>query len=150
MSGSVAHPVKPTGLRLVTWLLWFWAGASALLFLGLAVGEGTVTVRGSALSRAQVLERLLPVLLPMLLAAAGAALALTLEKAWARPAVLMPLALAALAPAITGDVASAPQLLRSSAAVLVLLALTIWYLFAHRPVRTYFGALRAREREEPE
>jgi hypothetical protein len=41
------------------------------------------------------LARILPILVPMALAAAGAALALALEKPWARSAVLLPFALAA-------------------------------------------------------
>lgn len=148
MTDPQAPPLKPLGLRLITWLLWFWAGASALLFFGLVVGEGSVAMRGSTLQRAEALEQVLPVLLPMLLGAAGAALALTLGKHWARPAVLMPLALAALAPAISGEASSVSALLRASLGMLVLLAVAVWYLFAHRPVRAYFAALRERQEEQ--
>lgn len=134
---------RPLGLSLLIWLLWFIAGAIVLLFLGLSIGEGPVMLSGRAASRPEALAAVFPVLLPMGLAAAGGALALGLDRPWARPAVLLPFALAAVAPGITGTAASGLDVLLSALILLPVLAALYWYLYVNREVTAWFAALRS-------
>lgn len=135
---------RPLGVSLLIWLLWFIAGAIVLLFLGLSIGEGPVMLSGRAASRTEALAAVFPVLLPMGLAAAGAALALGLDRPWARPAALLPFALAAVAPGLTGTAASGLDVFFSALILLPVLAALSWYLYASDEVKRYFEALRAR------
>jgi hypothetical protein len=141
---------RPLGVALLTWLLAFWAGACLLVIILLLVGEGPLPLGGRAVPRDEALARLLPTLAPIALAAAGAALALALEKHWARAAVLLPFALAAVAPALTGMANSPGELGGGAVALAPLVAALVWYLFFRRNVAAYFAALRARENETRE
>jgi hypothetical protein len=135
------HP-RPLGLRLLIWLLWFWAGANLLLMAGIVFGEGPVLLGGEAVSRGEATARVLPIFGPMTLAAVGAALALLLNRPWARPAVLLPFALAALAPLFTGTAETVTGFLLTALAVTPVLAALTWYLYGHGPVNAYFRKLR--------
>lgn len=137
-------PARPLGLGLLTWLLWFWAGASILVILLLATGDGPIPLSGRAVPRDEAIARILPILGPMALAAAGAALALALEKHWARSAVLLPVALAAATPAFTGAAASVTDLAIGAATLLPLVGVLVWYLYFRPGVAAYFDGLRAR------
>ena len=139
---------RPLGVHLLTWLFWFWTGAVALFLLGLAVGEGPVPMSGETLPRSESLARVLPVLLPMGLAALGAALALQLGRHWARPAVLLPIALAAFGPALAG-IGTLSDVLVGALAVLPILAGVAWYLYFRPSVAAYFAGLKAEEEEAP-
>jgi hypothetical protein len=138
---------RPLGLGLLTWLLWFWAGASLLVLLLLAIGEGPLALSGRAVSREEALALILPILAPMALAAAGAALALALEKHWARSAVLLPFALAAVTPAFTGVATSATELATGALVMLPIVLGLVWYLYFRPRVAAYFRMLRARDEE---
>lgn len=133
---------RPLGIRLLIWIFWFWAGAIALLVLGLAVGEGAVIIEGRAMARAEALTTLLPALIPMGLAVMGAALALTLARSWARMAALFPFALAAFGPLLTGvgDV-SAGGLIVTALLLLLILSLLVRYLYFRPGPRAYFRPL---------
>lgn len=133
---------RPLGLRLLTWLLAFWAGASVLVIVVIAVGDGPVPLRGQFLSRDEALARFLTALAPMALAAGGAALALALEKHWARAAVLLPFALVAVAPVFTGTAASVAELAFGALALTPIVAVVVWYLFFRPKVTAYFDRLR--------
>lgn len=137
---------RPLGLQLLTWLLWFWASASLLVIGLLMIGDGPIPLGGRAVHRDEALARILPILGPMALAAAGAALALTLEKPWARSAVLLPFALAAITPAFTGVSTSLLDMALGALALLPVVAVVVWYLYFRPRVATYFDALRARDR----
>jgi hypothetical protein len=136
---------RPLGLSLLTWLLWFWAGACALVIAVLMVGDGPIPLSGRAVPRDEALARMLPILGPIALAAAGAALALGLRKHWARSAVLLPFALAAVTPAFTGVAVTVGDLARGALALSPVVALLIWYLFFQRGVTDYFAGLREGE-----
>jgi hypothetical protein len=142
---------RPLGLSLLTWLLWFWAGAAALVLVVLVVGEGPIPLSGRAVDRQEALARILPIVVPMALAAAGAALALALEKPWARSAVLLPVALAAVAPAFTGAATSLLDVFLGALALVPVVAVLVWYLYYRPRVTEYFRHLweRQRERERP-
>jgi hypothetical protein len=138
-------PERPLGISLLTWLLWFWAGAVVLVLLGFAVGDGPVMLSGRAVPRSEALARVLPALLPMGLAVVGAALALGLGRPWGRPAALLPFLIAAFGPALTGLGAATPgDLLLAVAAVLPIVALLAWYLYFTAASRSYFDRLRER------
>lgn len=132
---------RPLGLRLLIWLYWFWAGAVALVFLGFAAGEGPVMMDGEAVPRRAALEVVLPVLLPMGMAAVGAGLALTLERTWARAAALLPLALAAFGPALSGAGATRGDIVTGALVLLPFMAGLVWYLYLSDGVSAYFAAL---------
>lgn len=133
---------RPLGLNLLTWLLWFWAGASVLVILVLVVGDGPIPLSGRAVPRDEALARMLPILGPIALAAAGAALALDLRKHWARSAVLLPFALAAVTPAFTGVAATVMDLVMGALALAPVVAILVWYLFFQPDVARYFRSLR--------
>jgi hypothetical protein len=139
---------RPLGLGLLIWLLWFWAGASVLVILILVVGDGPVPLGGRAVARDEALARIIPILGPMALAAAGAALALALEKHWARSAILLPFALAAATPAFTGAATSVTDLALGALALAPVVAALVWYLYFRPRVVAYFNALRATEATE--
>jgi hypothetical protein len=141
------HHERPLGLGLLAWLLWFWAGASLLVLLLLAVGEGPLALSGRAVAREEALARILPILAPMALAAAGAALALALEKHWARSAILLPFALAAVTPAFTGVATSTAELATGALVMLPVVLALVWYLYFRPGVAHYFRTLRARDEE---
>lgn len=131
---------RPLGVSLLIWIFWFWAGAIILLVSGLAFGEGPVMVDGRAASREETLASLLPALVPMALAVVGAALALTLARPWARAAALVPFALAAFGPLLTGvGDASALGLGLTAVILLVVLGLLVRYLYYQPGPRRYFG-----------
>ena len=132
---------RPLGISLLTWLYWFWGGAIALLVLGLAFGEGPVPIAGETVPREEALGRVLPILVPMGLAVVGAALALSLRRAWARPAVLLPVALAAFGPALGGVQTTLADLAVGASVVLVILAGLVWYLYFRTRVTAYFDRL---------
>jgi hypothetical protein len=136
---------RPLGLALLTWLLWFWAGASALVIAVLLVGDGPIPLSGRAVPRDEAVARMVPILGPIALAAAGAALALGLRKHWARAAVLLPFALAAVTPAFTGVAASVADLAMGALALTPFVAILVWYLFFRPGVAGYFAALRETE-----
>ncbi|NIP80539.1 MAG: hypothetical protein GWM90_15485, partial [Gemmatimonadetes bacterium] len=139
--GKGEPPERPLGLSLLIWLLWFWAGAIGLVFLGFAVGDGPVMMSGRAVPRGEALEALLPVLVPMGLAVIGAALALGLRRTWARPAVLLPFALTALGPALTGVGATSGGDIAMAALVLVpVIGALVWYLYFGSGPAAYFEA----------
>ncbi len=138
-------PERPLGLSLLTWLLAFWAGAILLILLTLAFGEGPVMMSGRSVRRPEALALLVPVLGPMALAAAGAALALALRQSWARAAVFLPVGLVAMAPVFTGVAGTAGDLTRSVVETLPFAALLAWYLYGRATVVKYFGALRAQK-----
>lgn len=139
--GTDPRQLRPLGISLLIWLYWFWAGAVTLVFIGLAVGEGPVMISGQALPRPEALASVLPVLLPMGLAVVGAALALTLARPWARPATLLPVALAAFGPALSGVGASVGDIVVGALVVLPVLALLAWYLYRQPGVKAYFEGL---------
>jgi hypothetical protein len=144
-TGSPTADERPLGVSLLTWLLWFWAGAVVLVFLGFAVGDGPIMLSGSAVPRDEALARVVPALLPMGLAVIGAALALGLGRPWGRPVVLLPFIIAAFGPALTGlGATTAGDLLLAVAAVLPIVALLVWYLYFTEASRSYFDGLRAR------
>jgi hypothetical protein len=145
---GAAAPEQPLGLGLLTWLLWFWAGASLLVIVLLVIGDGPLPLGGRAVPRDEALARILPIPGPMALAAAGAALALALGKHWARSAVLLPFALAAVTPAFTGVATSAVDLAIGAAALVPAVAALVWYLYFRPRVVAYFQALEAREKEQ--
>jgi hypothetical protein len=136
---------RPLGLHLLAWLLWFWAGACVLVILVLVVGDGPIPLSGRAVPRDEALARMLPILGPIALAAAGAGLALGLRRHWARSAVLLPFALAAVTPAFTGVAASVADLARGALALAPIVALLVWYLYFQRGVAAYFAYLRTSE-----
>jgi hypothetical protein len=130
----------PLGIRLLTWLFWFWAGAVALVLLGFFVGEGPVMLGGHAVPRGEAVARVLPALLPMGLAVAGAALALGMGRPWGRFAALLPFIIAAFGPALSGLGSTAPgDLLTSVAIVVPMVAALVWYLYFSDAGRGYFG-----------
>lgn len=131
---------RPLGISLMIWMFWFWAGAIILLVLGLAAGEGPVMMNGESLDRDEALTAVLPVLIPMALAVAGAALALTLSKSWARPAALFPFVLAVFGPVLTGvaDVSPVEMALAILALVPILGGL-VWYLYFQPGPRAYLS-----------
>lgn len=133
---------RPLGISLLIWLYWFWAGAVALVFLGFAVGEGPIMISRQAVPRSEALAAVLPILLPMGLAVIGAALALALARPWARPAALLPVALAAFGPALSGVGASAGDVVIGALAVLTVLGILVWYLYFQPAVKAYFAGLR--------
>ena len=145
--GAPAAGERPLGISLLTWLYWFWVGAVVLVFLGFAVGEGPVPMSGETVPRADALQRVLPVLLPMGLAVLGAALALSLRKAWARPAILLPVALAAFGPALSGVGVTTTDLVLGTLAVLPIIGVLVWYLYFQAGVTAYFADLK--EGREP-
>lgn len=140
---------RPLGISLLIWLYWFWGGAIALLVLGLVFGEGPVPMAGETVPRQDALGRVLPVLLPMGLAVAGAALALSLRRAWARPAVLLPVALAAFGPALGGMQTTIADLAVGASVVLLILAGLVWYLYFRTRVTAYFDRLEDGDDGEP-
>ena len=133
---------RPLGISLLVWLYWFWAGAVVLVFLGLAIGEGPVMIGGRAAPRSAALAAVLPVLLPMGLAVIGGALALSLERRWARPALLLPVVLAAFGPVLSGVGTSMLDAVIGTLVVLGVLALLVWYLYLRPDVNAYFAGLR--------
>ncbi len=141
-------PERPLGLSLLGWLFGFWAGALILILLTLGFGEGPVMMAGRSIRRGEALTRLVPILAPMALAAAGAALALALRRPWARAAVFLPLALAAVAPAFTGVAQSAGDLARPVAVTLPFAAALAWYLYGRTSVAEYFRSLEERKRSQ--
>lgn len=138
---------RPLGVSLLTWLYWFWVGAIILVFLGFAVGDGPVPISGETVPRSEALERVLPVLLTMGLAVLGAALALSLRKPWARPAVLLPVALAAFGPALSGVGVTTADIVLGALAVVPILGALVWYLYFQAGVKAYFVDLN--EGREP-
>jgi hypothetical protein len=136
---------RPLGIALLIWLFGFWGGAIVLLLAGLGLGDGPVMLNGRAVARSTALTTLLPVLLPMLLAVTGAALALALERAWARPAVLLPFGLAAVAPGVAGiGGTDAADRGLTFIAVLVVAGGLAWYLYGSAGTRAYYDRLRGR------
>jgi hypothetical protein len=141
--GDSVVPERPLGLSLLIWLLWFWAGAIVLVFLGFAIGDGPVMMSGQAVPRPEALRRLLPILAPMGLAVIGAALAMGLKRPWARPAVLLPFLLAPLGPLLTRvGATSADEIAVTGIAVLPVIVALVWYLYFSRSVVAYFQALK--------
>lgn len=140
--GSGSGEARPLGISLLIWLYWFWAGAVTLVLIVLAVGEGPVMLSGRALPRSEALASVLPTLLPMGLAVFGAALALSLRGSWARPAALLPVALAAIGPALSGVGASVADTVVGALVVLPVLALLAWYLYYQPVVKAYFEGLK--------
>jgi hypothetical protein len=136
---------RPLGVSLLTWFFWFWAGASFLVLVVILVGDGPIPLSGTAVPRDEAVARLLPVLVPMGLATLGAGLALALGKHWARSAVLLPFALAAVAPAFSGAVGSLLELALGALALVPVVALLVWYLYFRPNVRSYFARLRQEE-----
>ena len=140
---------RPLGISLLTWLYWFWTGATVLFFLSLIPGDEPVPIGGRTLSRSEALARVLPVLLPMGLAALGAALALTLQRSWARPAILLPVVLAAFGPALSGVGSTAGDVILGALAVLPVLAALVWYLYFRPRTTAYFRQLNGRRNTGP-
>lgn len=142
-------PDRPMGVRLLIWTFAFWAGAIAMVLLGLGLGEGYVVLGGETVTRGEALATVTPVLLPMGLAVAGAALALGLGRSWARPAALFPFIIAAFTPTLSRLRASGPAELGAALAVLApVLAVLVWYLYFRPRSRAYFDQLRERRAEE--
>jgi len=137
---------RPLGLSLLIWLLWFWAGASVLVLLVIGLGDGPVPLKGEFLPREEALARFLPALAPMGLAAAGAALALMLQRPWARSAVLLPFALAGVAPVFSGVATTVGELASGALVLLPLIALVVWYLYLSPEVVRHFASLRDADR----
>ncbi len=133
---------RPLGLSLLIWFMAFWAGAAALVIAVLVAGEGPLPLSGRAVPRQEAIARIVPILAPMALAAAGAALALALDRHWARSAVLLPFALTAVAPAFTGVATSVLDLVLGVLALVPLVAVLVWYLYFRPGVVEYFRRLR--------
>lgn len=133
---------RPLGISLLIWLFWFWTGAVVLALLGFAIGDGPIMMSGRAVPRDEALGSILPALVPMGLAAAGAALALGLDRPWARPAVLLPFVLAGFGP-LLGGLASATlgDLALSVLVTAPLVGVVAWYLYGLPGTRSYFEAL---------
>lgn len=143
-SDTATEPARPTGVMLLIWLFWFWAGALLLLVVGLAAGDGPVMVAGRAMDRGEALRLVLPALVPMGLAVVGAALALTQRRSWARPAALFPFALAVFGPALIGiGAVSVVDVVATVLALLPILAGLIWYLYFQPGPRAYFRGRNA-------
>ena len=140
--GAVASEDRPLGVSLLTWLYWFWAGATVLFLLSLLPGDQPVPIGGETMTRPEALARVLPVLLPIGLAAVGAALALSLRRAWARPAVLLPVVLAAFGPMLSGMSASPADTIFGVVVVLAILAGLVWYLYFRDRTVAYFERLK--------
>jgi hypothetical protein len=138
---------RPLGISFLIWLLAFWAGASILLLVIIAVGDGPVPMRGGFLPRDEAMARFLTALSPMALAAGGAAVALALGKSWARTAVLLPFVLAAVAPVFTGAATTVGELALGALALLPMVAGVVWYLYFRPGVAAYFEELRRKEAE---
>ena len=133
---------RPLGLNLLIWLYWFWTGAVVLVLVGLAVGEGPVPLGGATVPRTEALAQVLPVLLPMGLATNGAALALQLDRHWARPAALLPLFLAAFGPALSGTGTTLTEVAFGALAVSPIILFVIWYLYMRADVVQHFARLK--------
>jgi hypothetical protein len=146
--GADSGEARPLGISLLIWLYWFWAGAVTLVFIVLAVGDGPVMISGRAVPRPEAVASVLPILFPMGLAVIGAALALALGKPWARPAALLPVALAAFGPALSGVGGSAGDVVLGALVVLGVLAVLAWYLYYQPAVKMYFDELK-RDRARP-
>jgi hypothetical protein len=140
---------RPLGVSLLTWFFWFWTGASIFVLAVVVAGDGPMLLSGRAVPREEAVARLLPVLIPMALAAGGAGLALTLGKSWARSAVLLPFALVAVAPAFSGAVASLLDLALGALVLVPVVAALVWYLYFRPGVAAYFARLGQEEREGP-
>jgi hypothetical protein len=133
---------RPLGLSLLAWFLGFWAGAAVVIIAVLVAGDGPLPLSGRAVPRDEALARILPILAPMALAAAGASLALALQKHWARAAVLLPFTLSAVTPAFTGVAASGLDLALGVLALVPVMAVLVWYLYFRPGVVSYFHRLR--------
>lgn len=136
---------RPLSLTVLLWLYAFWSAAAVLVLAAAALGTGEVAMDGAAVERRAVLERTLPVFLPLALAFAGGALAIGLRKAWARPALLLPFALAALLPALVAaptDADPGRELIRGTATMALPTLLLGWYLYWRPRTVAYFEALR--------
>jgi hypothetical protein len=102
---------------------------------------------GETIPRTEALSRVLPVLLPMGLAAVGGALALGLRRVWARPAVLLPMFLAAFGPALSGVGRSLADSLLGALVLLPVLAGLVWYLYFRPRTVAWFEGLKAGDDE---
>ncbi|MFO7894396.1 MAG: hypothetical protein R6U63_11735 [Longimicrobiales bacterium] len=140
--GAVAPEDQPLGISLLTWLYWFWSGATVIFLLSLIPGDQPVPIAGETITRTEALGRVLPVFLPIGLAAIGAALALTLRRSWARPAVLLPVILAAFGPALSGMGTSTTDTIFGIVVVLAILVGLIWYLYFRARTVAYFERLK--------
>ncbi len=140
---------RPLGLSLLTWLLWFWAGASFLVLVVIGIGQGPVPLNGTFVPREEALARFVPALAPMGLAAAGAALALVLNRPWARSAVLLPFALAMVAPVFSGVATSVGDLAIGALILVPLVVLVVWYLYFNAGAVRHFAMLRDRDGDAP-
>lgn len=140
---------QPLGVRLLIWLYWFWAGATAIFLLSLIPGDQPVPIAGETMTRTEALGRVVPVLLPMGLAVIGAALALGLRRPWARPAVLLPVFLAAFGPALSGVGATGMDIVLGFLALLPVLAGLVWYLYFRPRTVAYFARLKDEDRDGP-
>ncbi len=140
--GATGPRDRPLGISLLTWLFWFWTGATVIFFLTLVPGNQPVPIGGETMTRSEALARILPVLLPMGLATAGAALALSLRRPWARPTVLLPVILAAFGPALSGVNTSIMDAILGVLVLLALLAALVWYLYFRPKTVAYFERLK--------
>jgi hypothetical protein len=140
--GATAPRDRPLGISLLTWLYWFWAGATVIFFLTLIPGDQPVPIGGETMTRSEALARVLPVLVPIGLAAIGGALALSLQRAWARPAVLLPVILAAFGPALSGVNTSTTDTAFGVIILLALLGGLVWYLYFRPKTVAYFERLK--------
>lgn len=143
MSMDTTDDERPLGISLLVWLYWFWTGATVIFFLSVIPGDEPVPIAGETLSRSEALARVLPVLLPMGLATLGAALALSLRRAWARPAVLLPVALAAFGPALSGIGSTTADVVVGALVILPFLGGLVWYLYFRPRTVAYFQGLKA-------
>lgn len=140
-------PARPLVLTLLMWLMAFWAGACALTLASVWLGDGPLMIDGVPTARDEVLDLLVPMLVPLGLCAAAAAMTLWIESPWARPTLLFALLLA-------GPFATYPQWSEATnpggAPALGLLAVTPallllwWYLYLKANVVAYFRALSER------
>jgi uncharacterized membrane protein len=134
---SPAEGARPLGIRLLIWLYWFWAGATVLLVLALLSGDSPILLQGRPVPREEARALVLPVLVPLALAVAGAALALGQRRRWARLAALFPFVLMVFAPVLMLGGRSGG--LAMVAPIPIALGLA-WYLYRRPGPRAYFAA----------
>jgi hypothetical protein len=141
---------KPLGLRLLVWLFGFWAGAIALVLIGLSLGDAPIMMDGEAVPRAEALSRIAPILIPVGAAVVGAGLGLWLGRRWARPAALLPFLLLGIAPSLAGGSDRTPlDLIIAAAVVVPIVAVLTWYLYLSPTVSEWYATRTRLPRSEP-
>ncbi|HSH46407.1 MAG TPA: hypothetical protein VK966_11240 [Longimicrobiales bacterium] len=149
---SESNP-RPAALTLTMWFMGFWAGACLLTLVSVWLGNGPIMIDGTPTARQEVLDLLMPMLLPLGLGAGAAALTIWIESPWARPTLLFALLLA-------GPFATFPQWNEATnpggapalglLATTPLLLLAWWYLYLKPNVVAYFREVSRRRYAPPD